>query len=483
MSKHHLLLFELKWWICAYFAVATCISTPSRAVTADAAVPTATISTVVKNEGYSKLVAWVRDNGGRVDDRLGLVNAVTVVGGSQPQLQPQQPRGCVALDDICAGSELLYCPWKLVLGTQGDTSKVSEDHCQVLRTYADQVRLGNESFWYPYLSMDASLETRIPTVWSDLALEELQGLPPYDSSSSSSSSLTDWFSKTCAGGTPFDQLDDASRHSLLAAITRSAGMRFLPIFDLLNHHNGKLNTRSNAISTGNQLFALVDIAKGSDIYLSYRGQRSTSCDIFSRYGFVESWPQQWAWVDDKSTAGTTTTTTTTPSTTTSSGREHPPQSVVVVDQQQHQRILVLPNGSVAINPPDSMTMWIGSATVMPPTLEELQEQADRHNTMQLTTTQVVRFRDSAIALLEETLPTSVEEDHVILDVLEQELISLEGGGGGGIGASASVGVAETILMDRICAVRYRIDFKKAIHMAVHVANDVLAGKKDADQEF
>ena len=435
-------MYHLKWAWWIYSVLVLWVSNQS--------------SAIATSTGYTKLVNWVKDNGGRVDDRLGMVDAVDGA-----------PRGCVALDDIAAGTELLFCPWKLVLGTEGDTSRVSPDHCQVLRTYADQVRLGNESFWHPYLSMDESLGTRIPTVWSDVALQELQGLPPY-SSTQNGPGLTDWFSKTCAGGTPFDQLDDASRHSLLAAITRSAGMRFLPIFDLINHHNGKLNTRSDATKEGNLLFALVDIAKGSEIYLSYRGQRSTSSDIFLRYGFVEAWPQQWSWTDERTTTTTTTTTTI-------MEEQLPPLSLTNL----HHRILVLPSGSVTIHPPESMTLWIGSATVSPPSLEDLEEQADRHN-MLLTSTELEQFRDSAIALLE-TVTSSVEDDFIILFNLEQELKSSESGiDGGGRCRDDDPGtmVVMRTLMDRICAVGYRIHVKKAIHMAIGVANDVLSRKDE-----
>ena len=70
---------------------------------------------------------------------------------------------------------------------------------------------------HPYLSMNDSLASRIPTAWMDAALQEFQGLLPYSNSANTSSRLTDWLSNTCAGGTPLDQLDDASRHSLFVA--------------------------------------------------------------------------------------------------------------------------------------------------------------------------------------------------------------------------------------------------------------------------
>ena len=351
---------------------------------------------------YTVLVDWVRANGGRVDERLGMGPNLDGAG-----------RGAVALHDIEAGTELLFCPWALVLGTVGDTSKVPTEHCDVLNTYAAQVRAGKDSFWYPYLSMDDSIDTRIPTVWKASSLTELQGLLP----DTAQGSLAEWFSENCSGGTPFDQLDHAARQSLLAAITRSAGMRFLPIFDLMNHHNGKLNTRSNATADGNSVFAAVDIPKGADIFNSYQGGLATSSDVFRRYGFIESWPQQWAWTD-ASTA-------------------------------KEERFLLLPDNVVAIYPPESMTEQIG--TTAPP-LADMQADSKNHN-LQLEPGRLAGFCDSAKRLLE-SLPSTAEEDGVVLEQLLAAQLSDPG---------------DSLLGDRISAVAYRMHFKEAIQTALGVA--------------
>jgi hypothetical protein len=89
------------------------------------------------NAKFRNLIAWVRRNGGRVDDRLGLTN---LNRGEIPI------RGGVALLPLEVGSELLFLPWKLVLGTAGENSTVPEDKCEVLQYYATEVEAGIGSF-------------------------------------------------------------------------------------------------------------------------------------------------------------------------------------------------------------------------------------------------------------------------------------------------------------------------------------------------
>lgn len=379
--------------------------------------PLQTTSAITADEQYTNLVEWMRSNGGRVDGRLGIGTS----GSSEI-------RGAVALDDIDAGTELLFCPWRLVLGTIGDTSTVPSEHCDVLKAYADQVRAGKSSFWNPYLSMDESLGASIPTVWQPAVLAELQGLLP----DTSATSLTQWFSTNCAGNIPFDQLDHASRQSLLAAITRSAGMRFLPIFDLMNHHNGKLNTRSNASVDGNSVFAAVDIPKGAEVFVSYRGERATSSDVFRRYGFIEAWPQQWAWTDAVTS--------------------------------REERFLLLPENVVAIYPPESMTLHIG---VTAPLLTYFQADAEAHN-RQLESHELVGFYDSAKRLLE-SLPSTAEEDGAILEQLMSAQV---------VGESRS-----SLHGEMASAVAYRMHMKEAIQTALDVTTSALTRQSSSSREL
>lgn len=376
---------------------------------------------------YDTLVKWVKDNGGHVDERLGMGFPN---GGSI--------RGVVALQDIEADTELLFLPWKIVIGTEGSTSKsLAGGHCDVLNLYAQQVRAGEDSFWYPYLALDGSLSSRIPTVWHNSAIDELQGLPPFKKTKQTT--LVDWFVETCADGKPFADLDVADRQSLHAAITRGASMRFLPLYDLINHDNGEMNIHFLGDELGVRISAAVHIPAGSEILISYRGGTATVSDVFERYGFVEPYPQQWAWIDEETST--------------------------------ERRFLLLPNDVAIIGPlPEKMTSIIGTA-VQP--LSDIEAQAESHN-MKLSLQMLNQFADSARRLLL-SLPTTADEDAAILVDLEQQLSLLSN-------YDEKNGDAATqLLEDIVSAVTYRKCFKEAIKTAIQVANCTLVLRSEQQE--
>jgi len=297
---------------------------------------------------FDNLVAWVRNNGGRVDKRLGLTNH---------QHGDRLVRGGVALQNIKAGSELLFLPWSIVFGTIDDTAAVPENKCEVLQSYASEVDAGRASFWYPYLALDDSLSSRVPSLWNELALAELQGLPPYGSTDG----LTDWYSSNCADGVSFSNLPRSSRQALLAAITRAAGLRFLPVYDLLNHHNGMLNTQSFATLKGDTITTTADIQKGEEIFMSYRSDGGTSTMQF----------------------------------------------------------LILPDQIVTMYPPPSMLSQIGHNTL---NIDDLLAKTEKHN-QGLSTRQLMHFSKVGVDLIA-TLNTTVEEDTVILQKTKDNLLMM-----------------------------------------------------------
>jgi hypothetical protein len=376
---------------------------------------------------FDNLVAWVRNNGGRVDKRLGLTNH---------QHGDRLVRGGVALQNIKAGSELLFLPWSIVFGTIDDTAAVPENKCEVLQSYASEVDAGRASFWYPYLALDDSLSSRVPSLWNELALAELQGLPPYGSTDG----LTDWYSSNCADGVSFSNLPRSSRQALLAAITRAAGLRFLPVYDLLNHHNGMLNTQSFATLKGDTITTTADIQKGEEIFMSYRGgQENTVSEMFRRYGFVEELPQYYSWDqrDDESDGGTST-----------------------------MQFLILPDQIVTMYPPPSMLSQIGHNTL---NIDDLLAKTEKHN-QGLSTRQLMHFSKVGVDLIA-TLNTTVEEDTVILQKTKDNLLMM---------SHDLPGEIEE-LMDIISAIYYRIQFKQSIKMALDATNQVLALREDASE--
>lgn len=267
----------------------------------------------------------------------------------------------------------------------------------------------------------------MPSLWDDLVVLELQGLPP---SLESTSGLPGWFSSNCADGVPFSSLPRSNRQALLAAITRAAGMRFLPVYDLLNHHNGMLNTQSQADAEGVTITITRDVAEGQEVYMSYRGgKHNTVSDLFRRYGFVESWPQHWKGTDDKGGSDV------------SSGIQY----------------LLLPDEVVTIYPPDGMLSQIGLPGLR---LDDLLATSQSHNQL-ISVERLIGFIKSGQYLIS-SLATTAEEDNVILGNLKHDLSEKN-----------PDSVESEQLRDLMSAVDYRMQFKESIHLAINTAEKVL----------
>eukprot|EP00984_Skeletonema_dohrnii_P013446 scaffold5572_cov83-Skeletonema_dohrnii-CCMP3373.AAC.4 len=384
---------------------------------------------------FNNLVSWVQQNGGRVNDHLGITN--------HQHGNHQVVRGGVALDNIQSGSELLFLPWNIVFGTIHDTPTLPENKCDVLQSYASEVDAGRAPFWYPYLALDTSLSSRVPSVWSDLAISELQGLPPYGRTAG----LTDWYSSNCANDVVFSDLPSSSRQALLAAVTRAAGLRFLPVYDLLNHHNGMLNTECLAVQEGVTLTTTTDIQKGDEIFNSYGGgQVNTVAEMFRKYGFVDEWPQYHSWEQ----------------------RDEESDGVGDDGGMNTMHFLVLPGqNNVAIYPPSSMLSQIGDHVL---NIDDLLAETEKHN-QGLSTQQLIHF-SKMLADLIATLITTVEEDTVILQQMNDSLRMM---------ISQDLHGEIEQLTDILSAISYRIQFKQAIRTALDATNQVLSSRNDAGE--
>lgn len=223
------------------------------------------------NDGYSRLVDWMTQNGGRVDHRFGIVENESGI------------RGIHAFDHIEEGAELLFCPWELIIGSSGIdddqmmSSNGSDGMCRVVDETARQIRLGVNSSWYPYL--DHIGEQRLPADWSGDAIMELQGLL----SARDVTRHLRWFDTICHG----DALDLEAKKSLVAFVSRASEVGMVPIYDLLNHHNGKRNAKLFLSKEGVNLDVVGgSISTGEEIYISY-GKKSLKYNslIFSLHEY------------------------------------------------------------------------------------------------------------------------------------------------------------------------------------------------------
>ena len=345
------------------------------------------------DKGFERLVMWMRQQGGRVDDRID----VTVFDNSI--------RGIVALNDIEEGAELLLCPWKLIIGSSSleDQMKGGDSMCRVVQEMANEIRLGIHSLWYPYLD-HIELPSLLST-WDQSSLDELQGLSPYQDATRH----LRWFSESC--DPTFENSDDqtAVARALISFVSRASEVGMIPIYDLVNHHNGKRNAKLRLTEEGAQLLVVGGpIQKGQEIYQSYGIK--TASTMYLNYGFVEEWPTCWNFKDSES--------------------------------GDNFAFVTFPDGVVAINPTSDFIKELWHSN-MP--LAGYHSLAAEHMAS-LSSDDLLRFARAAETHLT-GFPTTVRQDEILLTE-----------------------AANIDLQDTVSAIAYRCAFKKSLETAMNVCN-------------
>jgi hypothetical protein len=394
--------------------------------------------------GYARLVDWITSHGGRVDPRMTTV-ATTAGAGV---------RGVVATSAIRGGAELLFCPWSLIIGGRsagrmdagGGGGGLDEGAmCDVVREMAREMRLGDGSAWHPYL--DHVEVPRLVATWGAEALGALQGLPPRREADRH----LRWFDEVCRGGRRYDvdddlDGDDATKRSLVAFVSRASEVGMIPLYDLLNHHNGKRNAKLSVTEEGVKLVAVVldrdrddggassngkhhleDVIEGGDeIYLSYG--LKTASTMYRDYGFVEEWPTCWNFADP--TSG------------------------------DNFAFVSFPHGVSAINPTGEYlrSMWSANAS-----LAEYEARARAH-TESLSVLDLERFVGAARNRSRE-FPSTVGEDELILEGIRNSM-SVSGGDGDDTSS----------VEDVVKAIVYRMAFKSALLGSASYAESIMANK-------
>ena len=364
----------------------------------------------------------MQENGGRVNPSWNVdINNLTNI------------RGAIALTDIKPNTELLFCPWKLILGSsnRNDQMKTGDGMCTVVNSMAREIRLGEDSFWYPYLN---HIELpRLAADWDGYSLGELQGLSPQNDVTRHFR----WYNSRCTSNSDGEQvttiMDSATEQSLVAFISRASDVGMVPIYDLLNHHNGKRNAKVTITDEGVRLMSVGDTAiqKGQEIFLSY-GIKPTST-MFRDYGFIEDWPTCWNFSN------------------VASGDNY---------------AFVLFGNVAAINPTAEYlkNIWKEESSL---SFLEYQRSAGIH-------TKSLQLHDLKLFALAtrtelDRLPTTLQDDEIILDALFVVRDEEDSGSSSGDMISSTKAKEQQQSIDTIASVEYRMAFKRALGTALSYA--------------
>eukprot|EP00978_Attheya_sp_CCMP212_P032188 scaffold124289_cov63-Attheya_sp.AAC.6 len=247
---------------------------------------------------HRELIEWIRSHpDGFVSDKLEIRVA-------DPN-NPASGSGMFVNGPIKEGELLYSLPWDLLI--KGDDTSPDDElktlfSCGLVRSLLQELRLGDESTFGPYLKYFHSFDASgLVANWSEDGydlLEEISGLDW-----SYNTFVDDYWLDHCDGGT--DPLEEKAAEYVA---TRAEDFVLIPLFDLANHRNGHMNyahvnKKIEVVGgVGADGIATRDIEAGEEIHHSYylcpKCGDSLSDGFGTRrllqnYGFVESMPQRW----------------------------------------------------------------------------------------------------------------------------------------------------------------------------------------------
>ncbi|KAL3774299.1 hypothetical protein ACHAW5_010203 [Stephanodiscus triporus] len=393
---------------------------------------------------FPKFVEWFRRQGGFIDDR------VTI--GYEPG---SNIRGMITTADIPAKTEIMHIPKSLIIG--------GVDWCQDFETIKKEMDMGPLSKWFDYFDFDDSSGSRLPLEWdrSDepgSARRELQGLTPDDFTHRH----IDWFEGDwgCLGGKEMISVFDFQAFKIY--LTRSMNLGLMPMYDLMNHHNGKINTyiERDAKRGGVSVLSLVDIPAGFPIYNTYSwsGTKSTN-DLFGQYGFVEDYPQLWQWNDselERYRAYHRYVTTDNNDVNLDENPNHLGKWNNKLNFEHNSpfyEVLVISPTVAALLPTKHLTGVLGNGQL---SLEGWRSVIDNHHAT-LRSSHVDALCDNAMRTLN-SLPTTIEQDEKIIRHEKLRLKRLK-----------EFGIEDANAADVVMAIEFRLAFKKALRLTMDVA--------------
>jgi len=254
------------------------------------------------------MVDWLRNRGGFFSPKLEIRRA--------DPLDPTSYFAMFSKEDIQSEEVLITIPRDCLIDTGIDPFDPEDRdsfQCQTIHNLVSEMRKGEESSHAPYVNyLLAQPRGQITNTWSDAGVElfnevlipretedeDYEGstlLPPY----STSKWMEDEWVTECKG-----ESDPLELHAASMLLQRSWDDVLIPVFDYMNHRNGKwLNTDSNSVHGPEPIsvFAIRKIEAGEQIYTTYNtchdcGNRALDYgtpELLRDYGFVEQYPQRW----------------------------------------------------------------------------------------------------------------------------------------------------------------------------------------------
>lgn len=259
-----------------------------------------------------KMVEWLRSIRG------GYLSPKVQIRRADPS-DPNSYFGFFANHDLERDELLLNIPPEVRLESDSSAEDYTAVLCDLAWTLKREFDLDYRSDHVHYINyLKEQRRDIIPAVWSqagkDLLLQ-VQGwiyMTDYDLGSAESDHMVnwidDWFLESCMMNEDGNECLDPY---FVAVVTqRGFDSMLAPIYDMINHHNGKVNTfnrRSIYHRDGFDIYASQRIAAGEELFFSYYNcpdcRGCADCpvtqthwgtpEMLRDFGFVEPYPHYW----------------------------------------------------------------------------------------------------------------------------------------------------------------------------------------------
>lgn len=265
-----------------------------------------------KENIQNDLISWVRSKGGSFSDKLEI-----------RRVDPDDPTsymGVFAREPIEAKESLFVIPRDCFIHvfdtaeTRQTNSNNDEttyetynaDLCKLANKLMREMKLGEKSEYAPYVAyLQTQKPGQLPVNWSPQGKDLLRkvafpGSPIVD--------WIDWNFRSEANACIASEKNSSDEisfeeHMIEMTIQRCFDIALIPIWDMVNHDNGRINTENDSMydEEGMKVRALRKLEKGEELFASY--DLCLDCkdlveywgtpEILKDFGFVENYPHRW----------------------------------------------------------------------------------------------------------------------------------------------------------------------------------------------
>jgi len=264
---------------------------------------------------HNDLISWVRSRGGSFSDKIEIRRVdptdLTSYMGVFVREPIEAKESLFAIPRDCY-IDVFDTAAEMDQNDENVEAAYHENLCSLATKLMKEMKLGKESEYAPYLAyLDTQKPGQLPANWSKEGKDLLRrvaipGSPIVD--------WIDWYFKgekrDCIGNKSHGESKISfEEHMVEMTVQRCFDTALIPIWDMVNHDNGKINTENDSMheADGLRVRAARSLEPGEEVFASY--DKCLDCqgleeywgtpEILKDFGFVENYPHRWVFSDQE----------------------------------------------------------------------------------------------------------------------------------------------------------------------------------------